>query len=172
MQCNRWEENCRLTYVGGFLFLQLSFGLGIAAQHPSPDPDLGPRLTPRQQREWLHWNHRRVQRDIRRLVELAEELDEQAGKLPVDRLGAAQRESLEVLREKIALLSQEFAKTDPHLLPLGIIGHAKAIEAEAKSLREFFEETDRKKQKFPRLHRLTQQIQKRAKRVADRLRNP
>ena len=172
MWCSRWSQKACRAGLWAALLVEISLAQSAAVQHPLPEPDLGPSRTPKQQREWLEWNHRRVQRDVRRLVELAQEVREQAESLPRERLAKPQQESIRALGEKITVLSQEFEKTKPDILPLGIVGRAEAIEAEAKTLRKSFATASRGERGIFRLNSLTQQIEERARRVAERLRYP
>ena len=167
-----WVHSAWLAAAWWLLVVALSLAPTAAAQRPQSELDIGPVVTPKQQREFLHWNYSRVQRDIRRLVELAQEASEQAEKLPGDPLPDAQRQSIEALREKIAALSQAFEKTNANILPLGIVGRAHTVEAEAKSLRESFKQGGKRSRELSHLQGLTRQIQEHAKQVAERLRQP
>lgn len=166
------EGAFRPPWMCGLLLLQLFTAQGAAPQRPRSDIEAPPSTstTSKQRREWLQWNHRAVGRDVRRLVELAQETNELAPKLP--RLAAPQRETIEALREKITVLSQEFEKTNPDILPFGVVRSAEAVEAEAKTLLASLGRTDEEARQFSRLRSLTRQIQERAKRVADRLGQP
>lgn len=159
-------------WLGGLLLLGVSLAGDAAAQKPGAESNLGPALTPKQQREWLAWNHRRVQRHVHRLAELSDAVGEQARAVPSDRLPPEQRQDIEQLRGKIAALSRAFEKTDPQTLPLGIVGRAEAVETAAKTLRESFGPASKLSREVSRLQELARQIQEHSKRVASRLRQP
>ncbi len=158
-------------FVPGFVFLFLLVPAGVA-QHPRPEPPADPVMTPKQQREWLQWNHRRVQRDIRRLTELAQEMNEQASKLSQEELTPPQRQRLDVVMQQVIALNREFEKTNPHILSLSVVGYAEGIEEETKSFRESLGLTNPTASPLARLRHLCEEIEQRAKRVRDRLRQP
>lgn len=155
--------------VGVFLVCSL----GLLAQFPPPEPtSVGPILTGKQQRELLRWNHRRIQGDLRRLAKLSEELQERARKHKSELLTPSQRAEIAQLQASVGRLRDEFQKSDPFILALDIVERAENIRAQAKNLQEYFDEVDRGAHQFSKLQTLAREIEKRAERVAKRLRNP
>lgn len=139
---------------------------------PQEPRTVGATLTPKQQRELLRWTHRRVQRDLRRLAKLSEELQKEASKSKSELLTAKQRAEIAQLEESIGRLCDEFDKSDPFVLALDIVAQAETIHTQAQDLREYFEEVGKGTRQFSALQPLTRKIEQAAERVAKRLRNP
>lgn len=159
------------VFIPGFLFF-LACVPAATPQHPQSEPGVSPTMTPKQQREWLQWNHRRVEREIRRLTELAQEMSEQASKLSQEELTPPQRQMLDVVMQQVIALNREFEKINPHILSLSVVRYAEAMEEETKSFRESLAQTNPAGSPLARLRHLCEQIEQRAKRVSDRLREP
>lgn len=162
----------RCVWLVAGLFLALWPGQSGAEQRQQPSPIPDSTISRKQQREWLQWNHRRVQRDASRLVELAQELSKQTGKLPSSGLTPSERKNIDSVRGKAVDLKDKIEKADPYVLSLDLVALAEAIEAEAKNLRTSLSQERKDTRQLTRLHHLLQQVQDRAKRIAGRLRQP
>ncbi len=153
--------------------VSLVCSLALLAQAPPQEPpDVAPILTGKQQRELLRWNHRRIQRDIRQLAKLSDELQERARKHKSELLTPEQRAEIAQLQVSAETLREEFDKTDPFILALGIVERAESIRTQAKNLREYFEAANRDAHQFSKLQTLVREIEKYAERVGKRLRYP
>lgn len=169
MLAQRGKQNLTgLAYAAALLFF--TAGAGWAA--PQVQSTTGPAvpMTPKQRREWLEWNHKRVRRDVRRLVDLWHDVSEHMKK--TGSLEPEQQKRLETLRENINALAHEFEKSNPHLLPLGVVTRAETVEEEAKTLINSFAAAGKSGKQLSQLAYLTRQIHERAKSISSRLRNP
>lgn len=172
MNYQRRGGRVRWLWLAAWVFLALWPGRSGAAQRQQPSPIPDSTMSRKQQREWLQWNHRRVQRDASRLVELAQELRRQTGKLPSSGMTSTERKNVDSLREKAVDLKDKIEKADPYVLSLDLVTLAEAIEAEAKNLRESLSQERKDTRPLTRPDRLLRQVQDHAKRIAEHLRQP
>jgi len=170
-----WRRPARLVLVlvGWVLVgLVLVCSPELLARSVRQEPTTAPTLTGKQQRELLRWSHRRIQRDLRRLAKLSEELQEQARKHKSELLTPEQRAAIAELQESVGALRDEFDKSDPFILALDMVARADSIQARAKNLREHFDAMDKGRRQFSKLQALVREIEERAEGIAKRLRNP